>query len=515
VTLPISCAVIMGEAALEAVRVVGRYALFDEIASGGMATVYLGQLQGSGGFARTVAIKSLHPQFAKDPEFVSMFLNEARLAERIRHPNVVPTLDVVASRGEVVLVMEYVHGETLSRILRGLKAAGRRAPLSILLRIMSDVLQGLHAAHEARDERGLPLQIVHRDVSPQNVLVGIDGVARLLDFGVAKAAGSAHSTREGQIKGKLSYMAPEQLAGAGVTRQTDVYAASVLLWEALTGAKLVTGESELDLIAQLIKRQIPRPSQLVPDIPRAIEEVVMRGLEAMPEDRFATAREMCVALAACGVPEAPSITVGEWVQSLAADALAERSAKISAIETRDSDPRAALRRGMLSPSMRPPGESPTLPEIPAAANTEGLSPTVGPPAPSKDDSHSDVLSLAISPGSLRGGRRVRAWIAAGVLALLVAGATLVIERSVGGDVASTSPTPVASAATAAPAPERSELLVAVPPPLALTSDPPVSSSAAARVAPSPARSPAPRQVRRPVSRAAAPAAQSTIFDSRE
>src|SRR5437868_956560 len=181
-------------------RMVGRYAIFDEIASGGMATVYLGRLTGSGGFARTVAIKRLHPQFAKDPEFVTMFLDEARLAARIRHPNVVPTLDVVAASGELFHVMEYVQGESLSHLARGLKTRSERVPLRILLRIMNDVLQGLHAAHEARDERGVPLCIVHRDVTPQNVLVGVDGVARLLDFGVAKAAGRAHTTQDGQIK---------------------------------------------------------------------------------------------------------------------------------------------------------------------------------------------------------------------------------------------------------------------------------------------------------------------------
>src|SRR5687768_9224260 len=152
-------------------RVVGRYALYNEIAAGGMATIHLGRLLGPVGFSRTVAIKRLHPQFAKDPEFVSMFLDEARLAARIQHPNVVQTLDVVALEGELFLVMEYVQGESLSRLMRTLRAQAGRVPARIVSSIVTNVLYGLHAAHEARTERGAPLGIVHRDVSPQNVMI--------------------------------------------------------------------------------------------------------------------------------------------------------------------------------------------------------------------------------------------------------------------------------------------------------------------------------------------------------
>jgi serine/threonine protein kinase len=215
----------MGNAA-QNVRVVGRYALYGAIAAGGMATVHLGRLLGPVGFSRTVAIKRLHAQFASDPEFVSMFLDEARLAARIRHPNVVPTLDVVATGGELFLVMEYVPGESIARLARALREQKQTLPTRILSAVMAGVLHGLHAAHEAKDERGHPLGIVHRDMSPQNVLVGTDGVARVLDFGVAKAAGRMQTTREGQIKGKLSYMPPEQLRGANVANPTSMRRAS-------------------------------------------------------------------------------------------------------------------------------------------------------------------------------------------------------------------------------------------------------------------------------------------------
>jgi serine/threonine-protein kinase len=173
-----------------------------------MATVHFGRLLGVVGFSKTVAIKRLHPHLARDPEFVSMFLDEARLAARVRHPNVVSTLDVVALEGELFLVMEYIQGESLRQLGRSASEASTRIPPPIAATILVGVLHGLHAAHDAVNERGEPLGIVHRDVSPQNILVGIDGVPRVFDFGVAKAAGRLQSTHEGQLKGKLAYMSP-------------------------------------------------------------------------------------------------------------------------------------------------------------------------------------------------------------------------------------------------------------------------------------------------------------------
>ncbi|HSQ67748.1 MAG TPA: serine/threonine-protein kinase, partial [Polyangiaceae bacterium] len=215
-------------------RVIGRYVLCDAIASGGMATVHLGRLLGPVGFSRTVAIKRLHPHFARDPEFVAMFLDEARLAARIRHPNVVSTLDVVVLQGELFVVMDYVHGEALSKLIR----ANGAVPPPIAASIIAGVLYGLHAAHEAKTDDGAPLHIVHRDISPQNVLVGVDGSARVVDFGVAKAVGRLQTTREGALKGKIAYMSPEQISTDSVDRRTDIYAASVVLWEMLTGKRL-------------------------------------------------------------------------------------------------------------------------------------------------------------------------------------------------------------------------------------------------------------------------------------
>jgi serine/threonine protein kinase len=424
----------MGDSAGAAPRVVGRYEIFDEIAAGGMATVYLGRIMGSGGFSRTVAIKRLHPQFAKNPEFVTMFLDEARLAARIRHPNVVPTLDVVAASGELFLVMEYVEGETLSRLARRLKERGERVPTPILMRIMNDALQGLHAAHEARDERGIPLHIVHRDVTPQNILVGIDGVSRLLDFGVAKAAGRAQTTHEGQIKGKLAYMAPEQLMSSGVTRETDLYAASVILWEMLTGSRLVTGDNEVDLVANLLKRDIQPPSRLVAAVPKELDVLVMRGLAAKPEDRFPTAREMCVALARCGIREAPSIAVGEWVAALAVESLTHRMAKVAALESQpgyDSRPSESTRTALTS--VGSPSEATRVTGAERLSSRSRPPPSILPRSdlPGEPSSAgSEGLDAQSSGYSMRRKVRGRAWGGAAIGILALAAGAIAVARSV-------------------------------------------------------------------------------------
>ncbi len=313
------------------VRVVGRYALYNEIAAGGMATVHFGRLLGPVGFSRTVAIKRLHPQFAKDPEFVSMFLDEARLAARIRHPNVVPTLDVVATQGELFLVMDYVQGESLSKLIRAARERKERVPVKFLGAIMGGSLHGLHAAHEAKNERGEPLHIVHRDISPQNILVGTDGVARVLDFGVAKAAGRVQTTREGQLKGKLAYMAPEQISGQ-VTRQTDVFAAAIVLWEALTGQRLFSGENEGQILSKLLSGFVQPPSAVVPELPVALDDVVLRGLARDPAHRYTTAREFAIALERC-VGVASASDIGDWVESIAHGTLAQRAERIAEIES--------------------------------------------------------------------------------------------------------------------------------------------------------------------------------------
>ena len=216
-----------------------------------------GALIGQVGFSRTVAIKRVHPQFAKDPDFVSMLLDEARIAARIKHPNVVPVLDVVALESELFLVMEYVLGESLAKLLRACRTTDTALTPAMAGSLVAGVLEGLHAAHEAVSEHGEPLNIVHRDVSPQNILVGADGVPRLLDFGIAKAAGRLQTTRSGQVKGKLPYMAPEQILGNLVDRRTDVFSAGVVLWETLAGRRLFESDNDAAVYRKVLEEPIP------------------------------------------------------------------------------------------------------------------------------------------------------------------------------------------------------------------------------------------------------------------
>jgi serine/threonine-protein kinase len=331
--------------------------LFDEIASGGMASVHFGQLCGPAGFSRVVAIKRLHANFAKDPEFVAMFLEEARLAARIRHLNVVSTLDVVADGGEVFLVMEYIHGQSLANLWRATRAQRTTIDPHVLASVMSGVCHGLHAAHEARGDRGEPLRVVHRDVSPQNILVGADGMARVLDFGVAKAAGRVQTTSQGRIKGKLAYMPPEQIQGVTVTRRADVYAAGVVLWELLTGKRAFARPNEGAVIAAILEEPLPPPSKVSPQAPPAFDAVVMRALDHNPHRRHPTAQEMALDIEKTARVASMS-EVGAWVWSAARDELERRARRVAVIDGGGSASQSSI------PRSRPSSDIPTKPSVP-------------------------------------------------------------------------------------------------------------------------------------------------------
>jgi serine/threonine protein kinase len=327
-------------------RIVGRYALYEEFASGGMAAVHFGRLVGSAGFSRTVAIKRLHDPLARDPEFIAMMLDEARITSRIVHPNVVPITDIVADGKELLLVMEYVPGESLAKLLR---AHGGPVPARIAAAIVAGVLHGLHAAHEATSDIGEALGVVHRDVSPQNILLGVDGVPRVVDFGIAKSAMRVQITRDGQVKGKLAYMAPEQIQDERVDRRTDVYAGAVVLWECLTGRRLFEADNDQALRKQVLDGIVPAPSSIAPHISRALDDVVLRGV-MKKKNRFESARQMALALEdAVGLATASE--VGAWVDQTAGATLRVRARSVADVEQRSAsaqleDPAAAAVTGV-------------------------------------------------------------------------------------------------------------------------------------------------------------------------
>jgi len=305
-------------------HLLGRYVITETIASGGMASIHLGRLVGAEGFVRTVAIKRLLPALAEKADYSTMFLDEARIAGRIQHPNVAQTLDAVSEQGEFFIVMEYVHGETLVYFLKKMKDGGRRIPLGVVGAVFSGMLQGLHAAHVATDEDGAPLGIIHRDVSPQNVMVGVDGIPRLLDFGVAKGEGRKHKTQEGQIKGKLMYMSPEQLRGRALTRGTDLFSAGALLWESLVGDALFSADDEVELLSKLLTQEMRPPSHLTAGVTPEMDAVVMKALDRDPRARFHSAAEMAAAVEHA-FPVATQREVGEWVAEVAAGRLSKQS----------------------------------------------------------------------------------------------------------------------------------------------------------------------------------------------
>ena len=295
----------------------GRYETIREIASGGMATVHLARVTGEGGFQRLVAIKVMHPHLVKDAEFVAMFLDEARLAARIRHPNVVATLDVQKAPEGTFLVMDWVEGASLYDIRRFTRTRGETLPLGIALRVMLDVLTGLHAAHELTDDDEQLLNLVHRDVSPQNVLIGKDGVARLTDFGVARAEARLSSTRGGQLKGKVAYMPPEQILGEAMDRRSDVYAAGVVLWETLVGHRLFRAANDGALVHTIVQGAERSPAQENEHVPEPISKACMRALSINPASRHPTAAafadELEDAARLAGVPVASSRTVSTFM----------------------------------------------------------------------------------------------------------------------------------------------------------------------------------------------------------
>ncbi len=260
-----------------------------QLGEGGTAQVFLAVQSGAEGVDKLVVLKVIKPGFADNDELRRMFVNEARFAARLNHANIVQTIAIVQRAGLPAIVMEYLEGQSLATLLNH----DRRAiPLELHLRILVDALRGLHYAHELTDLAGEPLDVVHRDVSPQNVFVGFDGQVKLVDFGIAKLAGGGNETATGVIKGKARYMPPEQIRGEVLDRRVDLYAAGVLLWEAATQEKMWKGQSEVAIMHRVLSGRIPDPLETNPDIPAELDRIIRKALAFEREDRYAAAAEL-------------------------------------------------------------------------------------------------------------------------------------------------------------------------------------------------------------------------------
>jgi serine/threonine protein kinase len=360
---------------------VGSYELLVEIAAGGTATVGIAIYRGAAGFERLVVVKRVHRQLTKDREFTSMLLEEARLASSIRHPNVVPVIDVVRADDEVVLVMDYVESVSLAQLVKQAGRTGKSLPPAVVSRILVDTLVGLHEAHDAVDIRRQPLRIVHRDVSPQNVIVGVDGVSRVIDFGIAKARTRVASTRAGVIKGKCAYMSPEQVDGKPLDRRSDVFAAGIVLWEALTGQRLFRGEDDFDELRRVMTAVIPPPTSLVAGLGPDVDAVLAHALARPLEERFQTTQAFARALEHAIVPASPR-TVGEHVEALCGAELEMRHARLQAILGDELDRLSPRSPPLPATAGELPSASPgeTLRMTPASGPRPGTLPMAGAPS---------------------------------------------------------------------------------------------------------------------------------------
>lgn len=365
---------------LDAPARVGEYEILEKLAQGGMARVYLARRTGAGGFQRLYALKLLHTHLADDPTFTSRFLDEARLAARLHHNNVVGIVDVGYLNGTHYAAMDYIEGSSL----HGLLSAARRRPVHLLVPILIDLLNGLQAAHVQEGDDGEPLGLVHRDVSPANVLIGTDGVARVTDFGISKARDHLTKTRTGMFLGKFAYGAPEQfLEKAEVDARADLFAAGVTMWTALTGQPLFRGASAVETLTNVASMEVPRPSGCGVRPPECLDAVCLKALQRDPEKRFQTAQEMADALHEVARQNdllGTRVKIAEWVWGVCGEDLKARRERVRA---RRAEPPPAI--SPAESGVRQKDDVPALPNWSSIPPAEGSQPNQALPDETRAD----------------------------------------------------------------------------------------------------------------------------------
>lgn len=307
----------------------GKYELVTKLATGGMAELFLARERGLAGLERLVVIKQILPHLADDPSFIDMFLREARIIARLNHPNVVQIYELGEENGNYYIAMEYIHGSTVREMQVLAERDGLEFPVEVAVSVIDQACRGLHAAHELRDLDGKPIELIHRDVSPHNLMCTTEGFVKVLDFGVAKATEGIEATHSGHLKGKFAYMSPEQCKGLKLDRRADVFALGVVLWEALCGRRLFKREKDLDMMRAVVQEDAEPPSLYNPKVPPAIDQVVLGALEKDREKRFQTAEQMRKALLkACRETQMPfgEDVLATFLKDIAGEELAERRA---------------------------------------------------------------------------------------------------------------------------------------------------------------------------------------------
>jgi hypothetical protein len=331
--------------AADPVELIGRYTLHAKIGAGGMASVHLGWISGAADFSRVVAIKRMHPRFLIEDQSATRFRDEARLSSRLLHPSIVQVLDVVEHSQELLIVMEYVHGVSIAALMQDAQLAGCRIPPSVVAGILIPALHGLHGAHEATDDDGYSIGVVHRDFSPQNIMVSTQGHAKVLDFGIAKARTHLHVTSSGSVSGKFGYLSPEQAQADTLDRRTDVFSAGIVLWEMLTGARLFGAQdiTEAAAIHRVLNLPVPPPSTVNPDVSSKLDHVVLQALERSPGRRIPSAHAFALELESAIDAANPSM-VAAWVGHMCGKRLALLSRRLNRTRRcmRRSQPGAAL-----------------------------------------------------------------------------------------------------------------------------------------------------------------------------
>ncbi len=425
----------------------GRYRIIKPLAQGGMAEVYLARQEGAGGFTKTVVIKRILPQLASNEALVTMFLDEARIAANLTHPNVVQIFDFGELDGSYYLAMEFLAGEDLNTIRAAARKREKFVPAAVAVKVISDACDGLHHAHTASDDEGSPLNIVHRDISPSNIFVTYQGIVKVLDFGIAKAEGRALQTETGVLKGKYPYMSPEQISAAPLDARSDVFSLGAVLFELLTHHRVFKRENALAMLKALLEEPVPPLRQFRPDLPESLETAAAKALSRNKDERFGSAQEMRAALSNV-LQEIGATNVADEVGPYVCDLIGEERVKARSRVTRLEKIEEASEEGTGSlDGFTPKSDTGSLGSLPGtAAQTEVEATQAATPLPVGDhegspsattfdidlglDESGPAPEVAIEPR--RG--RLPMWVAAAGVLVLGGGAAAVVIGLTGNDV---------------------------------------------------------------------------------